>query len=66
MLWTHGEIEALKQWVERLLKWMAVGGVLVVFAVLLLGENLLPLALGAEFRPVTANMEWSSPDIVVS
>ncbi len=40
MLWTQGEIQALKQWVERLLKWMAVGGVLAVFAVLLLGENL--------------------------
>jgi O-antigen/teichoic acid export membrane protein len=56
MLLSSGDIETLKQWVERLLKWMAIGGMLSVFGVLLLGDNLLPLVLGADFRPVTLNL----------
>lgn len=56
MLWTRGEYEALRRWVEHLLKWMAVGVVLAIFGVLLLGNDLLPMVLGAEFRPVAINL----------
>jgi O-antigen/teichoic acid export membrane protein len=50
------ETEALKQWIERLLKWLAIGGVLAVFSVLLLGDDLVPLVLGAGYQPVAAHL----------
>jgi O-antigen/teichoic acid export membrane protein len=45
------EVEA-KRWIERLLKLSAVTGALVVHGVLLLGNNLVPFALGSSYREV--------------
>lgn len=52
----QGESEALRRWVERLLKGLTVGGMLVIFTVLLLGADLVPLVLGKAYRPVAANL----------
>lgn len=55
-LLAQGQVQALKGWIERLLKWLAVGGMLVLFAVLLLWNDLVPLVLGAAYRPVAVNL----------
>lgn len=55
-LLAKGDNGAIRQWTEQLLKWLAVGGVLVVFAVLLLGEDLVPIVLGRAYRPVATNL----------
>jgi O-antigen/teichoic acid export membrane protein len=55
-LQAQGETKALKQWIERLINWLTVGGVFVVFSVLLLGNDLVPWVLGAAYQPVTANL----------
>jgi O-antigen/teichoic acid export membrane protein len=55
-LHTQGETESLKQWVEHLLKWLAVGGTLTVFCVLLLGNDLVPLVLGNAYQSVAINL----------
>jgi len=55
-LLVKGETETLRQWVDHLLKWLAVGGVLVMFFVLLLGKNLVPLVLGIAYQPVATNL----------
>jgi O-antigen/teichoic acid export membrane protein len=52
----QGRLNDLKEWIERLLKWLAVLGMLVVFAVLLLGDDLIPLVLGEAFRPMVFNL----------
>jgi O-antigen/teichoic acid export membrane protein len=44
----------MKRWIDRLLKLSAVAGVLVIYGVLLLGDTLVPLALGSAYRDVTA------------
>ena len=55
-LMIQGETEAIRGWMEALLKWLAVGGVLIILGVLFLGENLVPLVLGAAYRPVALNL----------
>jgi O-antigen/teichoic acid export membrane protein len=51
-----GQTQAIQDWVERLLKALALVGVLIVFGVLLLGDDLVPAVLGAAYRPVVANL----------
>jgi len=55
-LQVQGETKVLKQWIEPLLNWLTAGGVFVVFGVLLLGNDLVPLVLGAAYRPVAINL----------
>lgn len=55
-LLAQGETEILKQWIEPLIKWLTVGGVIVFFSVLLLGNNLVLLVLGAAYQPVAINL----------
>jgi len=55
-LLAQGQIEDLKRWAERLLKYLSVGGVLAVFATLFLADDLVPLVLGAAYRPVADNL----------
>ncbi len=55
-LLAEGKTEALRQSAEHLLKWLTVGGVWVVFGVLLLGNDLVPLVLGVAYKPVAANL----------
>lgn len=55
-LQARGETETLKQWMEHLLNWLTAGMVFAVWAVLLLGNDLVPLVLGATYQPVVANL----------
>lgn len=55
-LLAQGHIETLKRWLERLLKYLSLGGVFAVFGTLLLADDLVPLVLGAAYRPVAANL----------
>ncbi len=52
----QGKTEELCQWTEHLIKWLAAAGVLAVFGVLLLGNDLIPLMLGKTYRPVAINL----------
>jgi O-antigen/teichoic acid export membrane protein len=52
----QGRTEELRDWTEHLIKWLAAAGVLVVFGVLLLGNDLIPLILGPIYRPVSINL----------
>lgn len=52
----RGQADAVRQWTERLLKWLVVGGILAVFAVLFLGDDLVPLILGDKYRAVVRNL----------
>lgn len=55
-LQTQGETKALTQWIEHLISWLTVGGFFIVFGVLLLGNDLVPLILGAAYQPVATNL----------
>ncbi|MDF1551818.1 MAG: lipopolysaccharide biosynthesis protein [Deferrisomatales bacterium] len=48
--------DLLCAWVERLLKGLAVAGVLAVYGLLFLGDDLVPLVFGEVYRPVGANL----------
>jgi O-antigen/teichoic acid export membrane protein len=49
----HDEVRA---WLERLLKWMLIAASLGVFAVLFVGDDVVPLVLGEAYRPVARNL----------
>ncbi len=53
---TQGKTESIKQWIEQLINGVTAGGMIVVFGVLLLGDNLVPLVLGPAYQPVAANL----------
>ena len=55
-LQTQGKTEIFRRWIEQLINGLTVAGMFVVFGVLLLGNNLVPLVLGAAYWPVTANL----------
>ena len=55
-LQTQGKTKILRQWTQQLIDGLTVGGMFVVFGVLLLGNNLVPLVLGAAYQPVAANL----------
>jgi len=55
-LQAQGKTENVRQWIERLINGLTAGGMFVVFGVLLLGRNLVPLVLGAAYQPVAANL----------
>jgi len=55
-LQAQGKTEILRQWIERLINGLTVGGMFVVYGVLLLGKNLVPLVLGSAYQPVAANL----------
>jgi O-antigen/teichoic acid export membrane protein len=55
-LQAQGKTENVTQWIERLISGLTVGGMFVVFGVLLLGNDLVPLILGAAYQPVAANL----------
>jgi O-antigen/teichoic acid export membrane protein len=55
-LLAQGQDTAIRQWVGRLLTWLAMLGVLAVFGVVLLGDDLVPLVLGHAYRPVVINL----------
>ncbi|MBI3651086.1 MAG: oligosaccharide flippase family protein [Acidobacteria bacterium] len=55
-LLAQGNSAEIKRWVERLLKWMAVLGVVATFGALLLARDLVPLVFGAAYLPVADNV----------
>jgi O-antigen/teichoic acid export membrane protein len=55
-LLTRRQPDLLQAWVERLLKGLAVGGVLALAGLLFLGDDLVPLVFGAVYHPVQANL----------
>jgi O-antigen/teichoic acid export membrane protein len=52
----EGDRAALRLWIERLLKWLALGSMVVVLAAVLVGKDLVPLVLGSAYGPVAANL----------
>jgi O-antigen/teichoic acid export membrane protein len=52
MMLAQGREDEIKKWIERLLKCATVGGVFLIYGVLLIGDNLLPLALGPAYPQV--------------
>jgi O-antigen/teichoic acid export membrane protein len=48
--------QELTNWIERIITWLAAGGILGVLALQLMGNRMVPLVLGASFRPVTAHL----------
>jgi O-antigen/teichoic acid export membrane protein len=50
------EALAVKQWVEQLLRWQAISGILAAFGALFLADSLIPMLLGEAFRPVALNL----------
>lgn len=57
-LHAQGQSEAVKVWLERLLRYALVGGVLATLGVLFLAEDVVPVVLGAEFSPAAGNLMW--------
>ena len=55
-LLARGQEARLQHWVERLLKWLALAGMIVVLGALLVGDDVAPLVLGSAYRPVAANL----------
>ena len=55
-LQAKGETKTLKRWLEYLINWLTIGTVFVVFGILLLGNDLVPLVLGAAYYPVATNL----------
>jgi O-antigen/teichoic acid export membrane protein len=55
-LMARHETAALKNWVEQLLKWHAISGILIVFGALFLADPVIPWLIGESFRPVALNL----------
>jgi O-antigen/teichoic acid export membrane protein len=55
-LLAQGKAQALGEWAQRLLKWLAVAGVLGVVGALFLAEGFVAVLLGTAYRPVGANL----------
>ncbi|HJX52340.1 MAG TPA: oligosaccharide flippase family protein [Polyangia bacterium] len=52
----EGDRAAVRLWIERLLKWLALGSMTMVLGAVLVGGDLVPLVLGGAYRPVAANL----------
>lgn len=52
MMLVQGKEEEIKKWIGRLLKCTTVGAVFLIYGVLLLGDDLVPLLLGEAYHPV--------------
>lgn len=57
-LHAQGQVKALARWLERLLKYLVLGGMAASFGAFLLADDLVPVVLGAEYEPVSANLKW--------
>ncbi len=55
-LLSRRESSSFQWWVEQLLKWLGVSGVLSFIGALFLADTILPLLIGQAFRPVTNNL----------
>jgi O-antigen/teichoic acid export membrane protein len=52
----EGDQATVRLWTERLLKWLALGSVIVVMAAVLLARDLVPLVFGLAYLPVAVNL----------
>ena len=52
----RGDRDKMARWVERILTGMTLFSVTLLFGVLLLGDNLVPLVFGASYHPVTIDL----------
>ncbi len=50
------QMDELQKWIAYLLKCLVIIGILMFFGTLLLGDNLVPLILGAHYQPVALNL----------
>ena len=50
----EGQKITIRLWTEKLLKWMTIGSILVIYATLLLAQSTVPVILGQAFAPVAA------------
>jgi O-antigen/teichoic acid export membrane protein len=64
VLHTRGNTKLLQLWLERLLKYLAIGGMLASFGALLLAQDVLPVVLGTEYRPAAGNLVWLTLTLV--
>jgi O-antigen/teichoic acid export membrane protein len=55
-LLSQGKSEEIVYWIERLLKWLAVAGVLATFSALFLGKEVVLLVFGEAYLPVADNL----------
>lgn len=55
-LQTQGNVESLRTWIKRLLKLLAVAGVMVSFGAILLANDLVSFVFGPAYRPMAANL----------
>ncbi len=60
----QGNDEAIGRWIERLLKALAVSGVVASFGALLLGEALVVLVIGKNYQPVATNLLFLAPALL--
>lgn len=56
LLLSQGRIDELEKWIERLLKGLAVGGVLAVYGVLFLAKDVVPMVFGSAYGPVATSL----------
>ncbi len=56
VLLAQGDFQAIRRWIERLLKWLAAAGVLIVYGVLILAEDVVPSVLGLAYSSVAVNL----------
>jgi len=53
---SSNQSETLKIWIERIIKALTISSMLLVFGLLTLGSDLIPLLLGNSYKPVAANL----------
>ncbi len=56
LLLARQDSSSLRWWVEHLLKWLGVSGIMCFLGALFLADTLLPLLMGQAFRPVANNL----------
>lgn len=56
MLLKRGKTETLKLWIEQLLRWLTVAGVVITFSFLIFSEDLVRLILGKAYHSVATNL----------
>jgi O-antigen/teichoic acid export membrane protein len=55
-LFNRGEVEQLRMWLERLGKWVTLASMLALLTWLFLGDSLVLLIFGRQYRPVVLNL----------
>ena len=56
MLRFEGNQTTVRLWMERLLKWLALGSMIVILGAVLLARHMVPFVFGSAYQPVAANL----------